>query len=195
MPLAQLFASFQSPPPVPTNKLGPSGADSWVSGFVYILGHCGSVQWTLLWGWEFFPPLQPSRIFTVTGFEASFPHAGILGSVVYLTPQLFLPVYPHAKVGTPALLAVTSPTAPATAFLWVLSALAACLCPSYHSGWFFFFNSLVVRLTYSSTFWQFWLFFVFKFVVVLLLVVWGGKVYVPMPQSWPDVPHILFFNT
>ena len=35
----------------------------------------------------------------------------------------------------------------------------------------FFFKSLVVRLSYSSIFWQFWLFFVFKFVVVLLLVV------------------------
>ena len=35
----------------------------------------------------------------------------------------------------------------------------------------FFFNSLVVGLPYSLIFWQFWLFFVFKFVVVLLLVV------------------------
>ena len=35
----------------------------------------------------------------------------------------------------------------------------------------FFFNSLVVGLPYSSIFWQFWLLFVFKFVVVLLLVV------------------------
>ena len=34
----------------------------------------------------------------------------------------------------------------------------------------FFFNSLVVGLPYSSIFCQFWLFFVFKFVVVLLLV-------------------------
>ena len=32
-----------------------------------------------------------------------------------------------------------------------------------------------------SIFWQFWLFFVFKFVVVILLVVQGGKVYLPMP--------------
>ena len=40
----------------------------------------------------------------------------------------------------------------------------------------FFFNSLVVRLPCSMIFWQFWLFFVYKFVVVLLLVVGGGKV-------------------
>ena len=51
----------------------------------------------------------------------------------------------------------------------------------------FFFNSLVFRLPYSSIFWQFWLFFVFKFVVVLLLVLRGGTVYPPMPPSWPEV--------
>ena len=48
----------------------------------------------------------------------------------------------------------------------------------------FFFNSLVVRLPFSSIFWQFWLFFVFKYVVVFLLVVQGGKVYLPTPPSW-----------
>ena len=32
VPLALLSASFQSLPPLPTRKLGPSGADSWVGG-------------------------------------------------------------------------------------------------------------------------------------------------------------------
>ena len=51
-----------------------------------------------------------------------------------------------------------------------------------------FFNSLVVRFPYSSYFWQFWLFFfVFKFVVVLILVVRGGTVYLPMLPSWLEV--------
>ena len=50
----------------------------------------------------------------------------------------------------------------------------------------FYFNSLVVRFLYSSIFWQFWLVFVFKLVVVLLLVVWGSKVYLPMSPSWPE---------
>ena len=49
----------------------------------------------------------------------------------------------------------------------------------------FFFKSLVVRLSYSLIFWQFWFFFVFTFVVVLLLVVQGGKVYLPMAPPWP----------
>ena len=51
----------------------------------------------------------------------------------------------------------------------------------------FFFNSLVVRLPYSVIFWQFWLFFVFKFVVALLLVMWGSKVYLPKPPFYPEV--------
>ena len=34
-----------------------------VGSFVYVLGHCGSFQWTLLWGWEFLPPPQPHRFF------------------------------------------------------------------------------------------------------------------------------------
>ena len=38
MPLALLLAGFQLLPLLPTSKLGPSGADSWVGGFVYILG-------------------------------------------------------------------------------------------------------------------------------------------------------------
>ena len=35
--LAQLSAALQSLPPLPTTKLGPSGADLQVGGFVYIL--------------------------------------------------------------------------------------------------------------------------------------------------------------
>ena len=44
MSLAQLSADFQSLPLLPTSKLGPSGTDSRVCGFVYILGPCGSLQ-------------------------------------------------------------------------------------------------------------------------------------------------------
>ena len=47
----------------------------------------------------------------------------------------------------------------------------------------FFFNYLVVRLPYGWIFCQFWLFFVFKFVIVLVLVVQGSKVYLPMPPT------------
>ena len=48
MPLVQLSASFQSLFLLPTSKLGPSGADSQVGDFVYVLGPCGSLQQTFL---------------------------------------------------------------------------------------------------------------------------------------------------
>ena len=58
----------------------------------------------------------------------------------------------------------------------------------------FIFNSLAVEFPYSSIFWQLWLIFVFKFVVVLL-VVGGGKVYLPTPPSWPEVLGFLAFGS
>ena len=44
MVLALLTAGFQSFPPLPTIKVGPSGADSQVGDFVYVLGPYGSLQ-------------------------------------------------------------------------------------------------------------------------------------------------------
>ena len=67
--LALLWADFQSLPLLPTIKLGLSGADFLVGGLVYILGPCGSLQWTLLWGWEFLLlPSEPPQVFSVRGF-------------------------------------------------------------------------------------------------------------------------------
>ena len=84
---------------------------------------------------------------------------------------------------------IVCPSHPGTSLLWVFSTTAAHLCPSYHLDECFFFNSLVVRHPYSSIFWKFLLFLVFKLVVVLLLVVQGGTV--NLPPSWPEV---LTFN-
>ena len=66
---------------------------------------------------------------------------------------------------------LTCPGSPATALLQVLSCRLPISTPPTGLDECFFFNCLVVRLPYSSIFSQFWLFFVFKFVVVLLLVV------------------------
>ena len=44
MPLALLSTGFQSLFQLPTSKLGPSGADSQVGEFVYVLGPCDSLQ-------------------------------------------------------------------------------------------------------------------------------------------------------
>ena len=129
--------------------------------------------------------------FTGRGFEALFPHTGTLGCTVCLTPQLFLLVYLHANVGLPRLPAAASLSPPA-ATLSVPPATASPPWPPVSAlpiGLYecFFFNSLVAGLPYSSIFWQFWLLFVFQFVVVLLLVVQGGKVYLPTPPSWLEV--------
>ena len=110
MPLAQLSDGFQSLPPLLISKLGPSSADSWVGGFVYVLGPCGSLQLTLLWGWEFLPLLLPPQVFTTKGFDVLFPHIGTLGCVVCLAPYLFFPVYLHTNGGPPNLPTAALPT-------------------------------------------------------------------------------------
>ena len=144
MPLTWLSAGFQLLSLLPISKLGPSDADFQVGGFMYIVGPCGSLQWTLLWVWEFLLLLQSSQVFIARGFEALFAHTRTLGCVVCLAPQLFLLDYLCTNMGLPSPLA--------TALSWVLPALAVLFCPSYQSGWMFSFNSLVVRLPYSLFF-------------------------------------------
>ena len=50
-----------------------------------------------------------------------------------------------------------------------------------------FFKSLVVRLPYSSIFWQFWVLFVWYVVVIPSCGLWGGKACLLMPPSWLEV--------
>ena len=183
MLLAQLSASFQSLPPLPTSKLGPSDADSWVCGFVYILGprwsnelsceagsfshHCNTHRFLQpeVWG-LYIPMLGPwvAWFFSLPSWSSQFLHMQMWDCLV---GQL-LPCWASSLL---RLLVSTTPTS-----------LNAC----------FFINSLVVGLPYSSILWQFWLFFVFKFVVVFFLVVWGGKAYLPMPLSWPEVEFSIY---
>ena len=118
-------------------------------------------------------------MFSVGGFEALFPHAGTLGCTGCLAPQLLLLVYLHANV--------LPPSPPAAALPRVLSAQLPISAPPTGSHEYCFFNSLVIGLPYSLIFWQFWLVFVFKFVVVLVLVVQGGTVCLPTPPSWPEL--------
>ena len=129
-PLAKVSAGFQSLSLLPISKLGPSGGDSRVNGFVYVLGPCGSLQGTLLWGWEFFLPRQPPQVFTTKGFKALFPSCGSLSSMVCLAPQLLFQVIRRQTWGH--CLASSGPPTPA---LPILSTLAAHLCLSYWSGW------------------------------------------------------------
>ena len=147
-----LSRGFQSHPPLSTSKLGPSGADSW---------WVDSVRSRPLWVPPMDSPVRlgvsPASASTPTGvfnqrFEALFPLAGALGSVVFFAPPPFLLVYLCANVGPQGLPATTLWGLLAVAWpapfhnplpRWVhqplpccevLSAPAASLCPSYRSG-------------------------------------------------------------
>ena len=139
---------------------------------------------------------QPPQVFSVRGFETLFSHTGALGCTVCLDSQLFLPVYLHAKMRLPGLPAIALPALVLQLLPWWVPSppwLPISIPPTSLDECFFF-KSLVVKLPYSLIFWQFWLFFVFKFVVVLLLVVQGDKVYLPTPPSWPEVFLFYFFS-
>ena len=71
---ASLSSGFQSFTPVPTIKLGPSGAGSPVGGLVHTLGPCGSLQRPLLRGWQSLLLLpQPPRALSIRGLRLYFP--------------------------------------------------------------------------------------------------------------------------
>ena len=73
MPLAQLFTGFQSLPLLLTSKSGPSGADSQVGGFVYILGPMGFSN-ELSWeAGSFSCHLNPHRCFKSEVLRLYFP--------------------------------------------------------------------------------------------------------------------------
>ena len=104
MPLVPLSAGFQSLPPLPTIKLGPSGADS-PGGWVCVRSRS-------LWVSPTNSPVRlgvsPAAASTLTDvfnqrFEALYPGTGALGCEVCLSPQLFLLVFLHMNVGPPNL--------------------------------------------------------------------------------------------
>ena len=138
VPLAQLLAGFQSLLPLPTSKFGLSGADSWVGGFVYVLGPCESLQQTLLWGWEFFLLPQPPQVFSVRGFETLFscnPGLHSLSCSTGVLPSLSAHKCGTAQSSSHCLAQfischLTHPGLLAASLLRVLSTPGAHLCPS-----------------------------------------------------------------
>ena len=131
---------------------------------MHALGPCGSLQRTLLR-----LRVSPAAASTPTGvfnqrFEALFPlcwNSG-LGSLSPGPPAAASP--PICSFARPAPQSATSLGPPAAALLCVLSARLPVSAPPTGLVECFFFNSLVVGLPYSLIFWQFWLFFVLKFV-------------------------------
>ena len=120
-------------------------------------------------------------------FEALFPHGATMGWSVCHPVHLPLPHWPAAFLPTPLHnlppryvrqpLPCRESSPPGLPVSTPPTGLDEC----------FFFLSVFVRFPCSSIFCQFWLFFVFKFVVVLLLVVRGGTVCLPTPPSWLEV--------
>ena len=155
MALAPLSASFQSLPPLPTIKLGPSAADSRVGGLVQALGPCGSLQWPVLWGWEsllLLPQPHPPRYFQweVWGFISLSWNPWLLG---LSHSPVIPPSLSACKCGTAcstSRFAHSSP--PATTLLRVVSTQLPISAPPTGLDECFFFIYLVVRLPYSLIF-------------------------------------------
>ena len=185
--LALLSASFQSLPHLPTIKLGPSGADSQVGGFVYVLGPCGSLQRTLLWGWEFLllPP-QPPQEFSIRGLRLYFPVLGLwvvwsisLSSCssqficIRMWDCLVCNPPPCTVHHLPPCCKSSPPSCPSLPLLpvWMNVSSLTLWLSDFHAVRFF---------------WHFWLFIDFRLVVILLLLVRGGTVCLPKPPSWPE---------
>ena len=99
------------------------------------------------------------------------------GCMVCLAPQLFLLVYLRMNVELPS--------SQAAALLQVLSSPLLISAPPTSLDECFFFNYLVAGLPHSSTFCQFWLFFVFK---LLLSFFWlceeAQCVYLRLHLGW-----------
>ena len=149
MLLAWLLVGFQSLSPLLTCKLGPSGAGSKMVGFVYVLGPQVSLQWTLLWGWEFLPLPQHLQGFfsqRVWGFISLCWNPGLCG---WCCSSVVPTSLSACKCGTAhsASCHLTCPGPLSAALPWILFTPAGYLCPSYHSGWRF--NSLVVGIHFD----------------------------------------------
>ena len=117
---------------------------------------------------SFFCRSNPSSFLTARGFEVLFPALELWVAWSVLLPSfsswfISTQMWDHQPLSNPP---GPQPPCCMSSPPWLpISAPPTGLDES------FFFNSLVVRLPHSLIFWKLWLFFVFKFVVVLLLVV------------------------
>ena len=138
MSLARLWASFQPLPPLPTSKLGPSGADSWMGGFMYILGPVDLSNKLSCEAGSFSCHCKPHRFSQSEALRLYFPTAEPWVAWSVLLPScssqfIHMQMWDHQLLPRP-------PSLPAAALSCVLSTLPTCLNEC------FFFNSLVVRL-------------------------------------------------
>ena len=112
----------------------------------------------------------PSGVFSQR-FEALFLLTGSLSCMVCLAPQLFLPSLSACEYGTvhSTSCCLACPGPPPATLPQVFTVQLPVSAPPPGLDESFFFNSLIVRLPYSSIFCLFWFVFVLKFVVFLWL--------------------------
>ena len=162
--------------PATHKQVGPFWCWFLVGGLVHVLGPCGSLQQTLLWGWEFLPLPQPPQEFSVRSFEALFPRWS--PGLRDLSRSPVVRVYCRQMGDRP----VCQPQP----HLVGSCCLARC---SYQSGWMFQLPGCQTSIQFDFVSSGCFLF------LNLFLSFWlceEGIVHVPMPPSWPEVPQILF---
>ena len=136
--------------------------------------------------WEFLPMPQPPQVFIARGLRLYLPvlepwvarFVSLPSSLSWLIRKRMWHYPVHQQ---PPCLVFSLPRPISTP----PTSLDECL----------FFNSSVLGLLYISVFGQFWLVFIFKLVVNLLLVVQGSKAYLTTPPSWPAPFEYLSSNT
>ena len=163
MLLAQLSPSFPSLPPLPISRLSPFRC--WFLGG-WVCVHARTL-WVSLMTSAVRLGVSPTATIP-TGFYSqrflrlyfSILEPWVVRFVLLLSySSCFIPMWmwDHRAHQPPPYLMFSLPRLPVPT-------------PPTGLDEYFFFNFLVVRLPYSLIFWQFWLFFVFKFVVVFLAV-------------------------
>ena len=188
MLLAWLSASFQSRLPLPTSKLGPFGADSQVGGLCMFQNPVGLSNELSCEAGNFSQRLNPHRFYQSEVLRLYFPtlETWIVQSVSHPScSSLFIctQMWDHLFHQLPPCLKSSLSQLPVSA-----SPPGVDEC--------FFSNSLVVRLLLSLIFCHFLLFFLLKFIVVLLFLVQGLTACLPKPPSknkYLDVVKIVWF--
>ena len=161
VPVAPPSTGFQSLSLLPTNKLGPSGADSQMGGFVYVLGVGLSNELACEAG-SFSRCHSPHRFLQPEALRLPFPVLKPWIARSHWLPSRSSQLSARKCGATPVL---QCPPCFESSLLRL--PVSAPLCSLDEC---FFCNSLVVRLPYSLIFWQFWLIFVLKFVFDFLAV-------------------------
>ena len=168
-------------------QIGPFWCWFWGGCFVYVLGPCGSLQKLSCEAGFFSHWSNPTEFYRQRfwGFSSPCQNPGLHG---LSQSPVVLYSYPLANVGAPIPPATTLPSQSSSCHLVAHPLHHSCLSLPLLPIWMNVSSlTLFVGLPYSLIFWKFWLFFVFKFVAVLLLVVRGGKLYLYTPPSWPEV--------